>query len=271
MKRPSDHDGIVLRAEGVQEGVHERPHVGDQVPQVRGHTSPRGRRILGGYSRANTSTHLHFVGWGFREYPVNLCAVVEDFAKSSRIDSRPGRYFHFAEDETQPPQMDCAVFVGIGEIVEVEKGVVDWQTPIRVRLQGLDQCPWSIADEFDTPGTFPSVFSGAAKNREHRRVLLDSGVIERELEDALVERGPQVVDDLTQQDREVEGNRRVELQVVDVLGEVSLYCTANAIGAGLGVDVRRFGVGEDLRLVLRTNDFASNGLHGREFRLTDAD
>lgn len=269
MKRPFNHDGIGLRTEGTQEGVHERPDVGDHVPQVHGHTTARSRRILDGYGRANTSTHLHLVGWGLREYPKNLCAVVEDFAKSGWVESRSGRYFHFAEAKTQPPQMDCAVFVGVGEVVEVEQGTVDWQTPIRIRLQGLDECLWFIADVLDAPGTVISEFSGAGEDREHGLVMLDSIEIERELKDALVEGGSQVVDNLTQEDREVERDRRVELEVVNVLREIRLYLTANAIGERFGVDVRRHGVGEDLRLVIRADDFESNGRHSREVRLTD--
>jgi hypothetical protein len=91
----------------------------------------------------------NFIGWGYRKYVHELCAVVEDLAKSNGNDCRAGRYLYFTESESQPPEMDCAVFVPVEEIVEVDQGEVKWLTPIRVRLQGLDECPWAIADGLD--------------------------------------------------------------------------------------------------------------------------
>jgi hypothetical protein len=197
--------------------------------------------------------------------------VVEDFAKSGRDYSRPGHYFHFALEKTQSPQMDCAMFVGVGKVVEIEQGIVNWQTPIRVRLQELDQCPWTIADELNAPSSPASEVSITGEDRKHRLAMLDSGVVERELENALVERGSQVVDDLAQQNRKIEGNRHVEVEIEDVFSETRLYVTANAVGAGLGIDVRNLGVGQNLRLVIRANDFESDGVQCREVWLSDAD
>jgi len=60
-------------------------------------------------------------------------------------------------------------------------------------------------------------------------------------------------------------------KVVDVLREVVLYRTANAIGGGLCADVRRFRVGQNLCLVIRSLDFQSNRLNRRMVRFPDVD
>jgi hypothetical protein len=101
--------------------------------------------------------------------------------------------------------------------------------------------------------------------------LLDSGVVERELENALVQRGPQVVDDLTQRDREVTGDWHVQFEEMDVLRSTWLYCTANAVGVRNGVDISHLRGGESLRLLIRAFDFEANRRNSREIKLTNAD
>jgi len=252
MSGPLSLDQFVLLAHGSQERPDQTVHVSNDVPKIGGDTTSRGAWIRDGQGGLKTSTHLHFVGWRFRDHPANLCAVVEDCSEAGRYESGPGRYFRFAEAETQAPE-------------------VGWQTPVRVRLQGLDKCLWSLSDVFDTPGTVPPKVSGRREYGEHGRVVFDSGVIEGKLENALVEGGPEVVDDLAQENREIERDGFVIPKVVDVLREVVLYRTANAIGGGLCADVRRFRVGQNLCLVIRSLDFQSNRLNRRMVRFPDVD
>lgn len=271
MSGPLDSDYLFLLAQRPQECPDETSHVGDDVPQIGGNASSGCSRIGDRQSSQKASTHLHLVGWGFRDYPTDLCAVVEDFAEAGRYESGPGRYFRFSNSETQAPEVGYAVFVGIGEIIEVKKGVMDWQTPLRVRLQGLDECLWALSDVLDTPLPLVPEISSGSEDWEHGPVVLDSGVIEGELKNALVESGPQVVDDFSEQYRKVEGNGYVVPDVVDVLREVSLYRTANAVGAGLGVNVLRLKARQDFRLLIRSRDFESNRLNCRVIRFPNVD
>lgn len=197
--------------------------------------------------------------------------MVENFPESGRYEFGPGRYFRFAESKTESPQVGYAVFVGIGEIVEVQHGVMDWKTPVRVRLQGLNEYLWTVSDVFDTSLSIIPKFVRAVVYREHGLVVFNSGVIESKLEDALVERGAKIVNDFTQSNRKVERNSNVQVEVVDVLREVRLYRTANSIGAGLRKDVLRLKVGQDLRLVIRPLDFQQDSPNRGTVRFSDVD
>lgn len=196
---------------------------------------------------------------------------MKDFPEASRYECGPGHYFRFAETETQAPEVGYSVFVGIGQIVEVEKGVMDWKTPLRIRLQGPDKCPRAISDISDAPGTVLPKIPKRSEDGEHGLVMFDSGVVESELEDALVEGRSQVVDNFSKQDRKFEGNRNVIPEVIDVLREVSLHRTENAIGARLCVDVLRLKIGQNLCLVARAHDFETNRSDRRMIRFPDVD
>jgi len=270
MRGPFDLDGLVLLPQCSQKGVDETPNVRNDVPKV-DRNPAIGDRIGDRQYSQQASTHLHFVGWEFRDYPTNLCAIVEDFVNAGRYHGGSGRYLRFVESETESPQMGYTVFVSVGEIVQVEQGIMDWQTPVRIRLQRLDECLWAVPDVFDTPLPESSELSWVLKDREHGLVVLDSGLVKGELEYTLIDGAPKVIDNLPKENRKVERDGRVESKTEDVLREVALYRGVDAIGARLGLDVLSLEGSQEFRLVIRPFDFEQNRAYCQTVRFPDMD
>ncbi len=103
-----------------------------------------------------------------------------------------------------------------------------------VRLQPLNACRMRVADASEV-GLAPSLESRwLALNRELSSVLRRAGVEDSQLENEVVQSAPEIVDDLTHQDRDLDGDRALRSSNRDwnervrgmkrLLGKIHLRC-----------------------------------------------
>src|ERR1700688_3831187 len=131
--------------------------------------------------------------------------------------------------DPQPPQVDKSVLVLVPEIVKKANGkTLGSPGPLWVGLQTLNKCLWAGANAPDLvhpAGAAPCLSPLAPRGKvgfariDGKRGPRDlfPGPVNAEPIDALVKGGPQVVDNLSEDDCPVNGDRLIDLESVEVL------------------------------------------------------
>ena len=184
------------------------------------------------------ATHLHFRVRGITNQPHDYCALVTDTpinAQDTIIGDLYGQ-LHLVVCDPQPPQVDKSVLVLVPEVVQEPQGkaLASASASLWVGLQRLDKCVWTGSDAPDLVHSARAAprLGSLAPLREVGFADVDGergardrfpGPVNAEPVDALVERGAEVVDDLAEDDRPLDGDLFLVPKPEEVLASVVVY------------------------------------------------
>ncbi|MCZ6739028.1 MAG: hypothetical protein O7C01_04535 [Actinobacteria bacterium] len=226
--------------------------------------------MLNRYLDIRLVVHHHFaLRWvtGDRE---EYCAVVEyaspelGFASAERRDAS---YAHLASSEVdQAPDVNESMLVLVPEVVKSEQRLSKRVGPLRIRLNGFDECRGTGADTMDRESSTASFgvleslraapLVAVGIDREGRLRNIPSGEVNGEPVDALVEGRAEIVDGFAQDHSPIDRYGFMQPDPVDVLRSIRVYLRDEFIGLtflpselfildGLEVLVRSFNLPPD--------------------------